>query len=117
MNRHRSLGVLLSLVVSVLSCTSGGGVAPSSQIVTRPTASGTPSLSPVAPPSGPPVRRGTPIRLSDLHGRVAYDCGGDVCIADVDGSNVRRLTHRRGPEFDPSWSPDGTKVAYRDSRH
>lgn len=26
------------------------------------------------------------------------------------------MTHRRGPEFDPSWSPDGKQIAYRDSR-
>jgi TolB protein len=47
---------------------------------------------------------------------VAFDCGSDVCVADVDGSHVRRLTHRPGPEFDATWSPDGTRIAYRDSR-
>ncbi|MFL5871655.1 MAG: hypothetical protein ACJ75R_11265 [Solirubrobacterales bacterium] len=26
------------------------------------------------------------------------------------------MTDRRGPEFDPSWSPDGSRIAYRDSR-
>jgi TolB protein len=47
---------------------------------------------------------------------VAFDCGSDVCIADVDGSHRHHLTDRPGPEFDATWSPDGTRVAYRDSR-
>src|SRR6266487_5686107 len=64
-----------------------------------------------------PQVTGPPIRTSSLHGRVAFDCGSDVCIADVDGSHRRHLTDRSGPEFDATWSPDGTRVAYRDSRH
>lgn len=60
-------------------------------------------------------RRG-PIDLASLHGRIAYTHGDDVWVARADGSHPRRLTHRRGPEFDPSWSPDGRRIAYRDSR-
>jgi len=57
-----------------------------------------------------------PIDLASLRGRIAYTHGGDVWVASADGSHPRRLTHRRGPEFDPSWSPDGRRIAYRDSR-
>jgi TolB protein len=51
-----------------------------------------------------------------LHGRIAYSHAGDVWVAHADGTHARRLTHRRGDEFDPSWSPDGRRIAYRDSR-
>jgi Tol biopolymer transport system component len=41
----------------------------------------------------------------------------DVLVARADGSGVRRLTSAPGPQFDPSFSPDGGLIAYRDSRH
>jgi Tol biopolymer transport system component len=110
--------VVLALAIIGLSCTSRN-TGPASQSPPTPTAA-SPSLS--APstagsPAGPSSQpRGPRIRLSSLRGRVAFDCGDDVCIADVDGSHVRRLTNRRGPEFDATWSPDGSRVAYRDSR-
>jgi Tol biopolymer transport system component len=40
----------------------------------------------------------------------------DVFVAGVDGSNLRRVTSTAGPQFDPSFSPDGQQIAYRDSR-
>jgi Tol biopolymer transport system component len=98
--------LVVTIVATAISCTSPEGASISSA------ATSDTFLS----PSDVAVRPvGDPIRLSDLRGRVAYDCGGDVCVADIDGSNVARLTHRTGPEFDPTWSPVGTKVAYRDS--
>ena len=41
----------------------------------------------------------------------------DVVVAAADGSGLRRLTSTAGPQFDPSFSPDGRRIAYRDSRH
>jgi TolB protein len=41
---------------------------------------------------------------------------GDIYVVDADGAGLARLTSRPGPEFDPVWSPDGTRIAYRDSR-
>jgi TolB protein len=58
-----------------------------------------------------------PIALSSLHGRIVFSRDDDVWTANADGSHQRRLTRGRGPEFDPSWSPDGSQIAYRDSRH
>jgi Tol biopolymer transport system component len=31
----------------------------------------------------------------------------------VDGSALKRLTREPGAEFDPSWSPDGARIAFR----
>ena len=41
----------------------------------------------------------------------------DIVVAAADGSGLRRLTSIAGPQFDPSFSPDGRRIAYRDSRH
>jgi TolB protein len=40
----------------------------------------------------------------------------DVFVIRADGTHQRRLTRLRGPEFDPSWSPNGERLVYRDSR-
>jgi Tol biopolymer transport system component len=61
-------------------------------------------------------RPSTPIDLSSLRGQIAYSHGDDVWVARADGTRRRRLTRRPGMEFDPSWSPDGRRIAYRDSR-
>src|SRR4051812_19865924 len=52
-------------------------------------------------------------------GTIAYSGARlrDVFVARADGSRVRRLTSAPGPQFDPSFSPDGRLIAYRDSRH
>jgi Tol biopolymer transport system component len=89
-----------------------------------------------APPTGPerpktpqpmgattrPQRPKTPrqtaprIELSSLRGRIVYSHADDIWVADADSSHARRLTTRPGPEFDPSWSPHGSRIVYRDSR-
>jgi Tol biopolymer transport system component len=40
-----------------------------------------------------------------------------VLVASADGSGAHRLTSTPGSQFDPSFSPDGSLIAYRDSRH
>jgi Tol biopolymer transport system component len=53
---------------------------------------------------------------SSRSGRIAFDNFDDVWTIDADGTNLARLTHSPGPDFDPSWSPDGTKIAFRSER-
>jgi dipeptidyl aminopeptidase/acylaminoacyl peptidase len=52
-------------------------------------------------------------------GTIAYSAPDfhDVFVAGADGSHVRRVTSAPGPQFDPSFSPDGSLIAYRDSGH
>jgi Tol biopolymer transport system component len=60
---------------------------------------------------------GTPVPTTAApSGRIAFSEEDDVWVVGADGSGLTRLTSEEGPEFDPAWSPDGRRIAYRDSR-
>ena len=51
-------------------------------------------------------------------GRIAFSLGSplpnaDIYAIDADGSGLVRLTDDPVADFDPSWSPDGRRIAYR----
>jgi TolB protein len=50
---------------------------------------------------------------SSVDGKSSF---GDIFVISADRSGKHRLSTRPGPEFDPSWAPDGKRLAYRDSR-
>jgi Tol biopolymer transport system component len=61
----------------------------------------------------PPASRAEP----GLSGRIAFDNHDDVWTINADGTGLTRITHAPWYEFDPSWSPDGTRIAYRSERN
>lgn len=48
--------------------------------------------------------------------RVVYEKGGDLWTCEANGSGATNLTNTPSgtAEDDPSWSPDGTRICYRD---
>jgi TolB protein len=57
------------------------------------------------------------IDLSSLKGRIAFSGGPphaeDVYVINADGTDLTRVTTDPAADFDPSWSPDGERIAYR----
>jgi hypothetical protein len=45
-------------------------------------------------------------------GVIAFDTGGHVVLADANGASRHDLSSAAGGDYLPSWSPDGTKVAF-----
>jgi TolB protein len=54
---------------------------------------------------------------SSLSGRIVFDNFDDVWSINADGTDLTRLTRSPEPEFDPTWSPGGTQIAFRLERN
>jgi dipeptidyl aminopeptidase/acylaminoacyl peptidase len=105
--RDRGIGVLL--LILVLGACTGKGVSTASS----PTQPAGPSA--VQPAIDDLVDvQGEPIDVSSLQGRIVFSSGTeDIYTVNADGSGLKRLTTSQDLEFDPTWSPDGTAIAYR----
>jgi Tol biopolymer transport system component len=64
-----------------------------------------------APPTRSPVASGEPIALDQLSGRIAFSFDDGIWVSDANGQGRRQLTSDGG--FDPTFSPDGSQIAYR----
>src|SRR6266516_4421246 len=102
MSWGRILTTSLAVVVVVGACSGGPGRRQSHDRPAPATSEG----------SGPGSGGGS----MSLSGRIAFDNFDDVWAIDADGTGLTRLTHSPGPDFDPSWSPDGTQIAFRSER-
>ena len=40
----------------------------------------------------------------------------DIYVMNADGSDIRRLTNNPAGDFEPTWSPDGTKIGFTSDR-
>ena len=55
--------------------------------------------------------------LSPKGDQMAFSYQGDIWIADIDGSNARRLTIHEGYESKPLWSADGLQIIFQSDRN
>ena len=65
---------------------------------------GTETVTAVAPPPPPPA------------GRLAVSVDDDIAVVEADGNGRQVVVAAPGPQFDSDWSPDGSRLVYRDSR-
>ena len=53
--------------------------------------------------------------------KIAFTCWRDgnyeICVMDGDGGNEVRLTDNPAKDHEPSWSPDGTRIAFNRDHH
>ena len=69
-----------------------------------------------------PILGGSPYRIGDLTGssavwsldgrRLAYSHGGELFVAQSDGSQPRKLASAPGKVYKPAWSPDGRRIRF-----
>ena len=55
-------------------------------------------------------------RLPPPAGRLAVSVDDDIAVVEADGNGRQVVVAAPGPQFDSDWSPDGSRLVYRDSR-
>ena len=55
------------------------------------------------------------IAFTTFRHSVGYQANYEIYVMDADGSGQTRLTNNTKADLDPSWSPDGEKIAFGSS--
>src|SRR2546423_2035843 len=50
--------------------------------------------------------------LPGANGKIAFTSGGDIWTVEPDGTGATDLTNSAAYDKDPSWSQDGSKIAF-----
>jgi TolB protein len=108
MNTRSSFTASLAAVLMTGACIAGPGRSPSDA-----SPSALPTASNASETRKPP---GSTSLTGRLTGRIVFDNHDDVWTINADGTNLTRLTESPGFDFDPSWSPDGARIAFRKER-
>ena len=58
------------------------------------------------------IRAGIGPAWSSDGARLAYECAPEICVVNADGTGFAQLTVNPAGNYHPTWSPDGTKVAF-----
>ena len=66
--------------------------------------------------AAPVTLRPEPAVFAGATGRLAFERGGDIWTANGDGTNQVRLTVDAAMDAQPSWSPDGRRIAFVSNR-
>ena len=74
------------------------------------------SPTPTPTPSATPVPVPTPILPPGGNGKIVFERDGHIFVMDADGANQTQLTTTNLRNYDPVWSPDGTKIAFVSDR-
>jgi Tol biopolymer transport system component len=114
-SRPRLLAALLAGFVVLTACSGGSDASPPSSDASDATST-TAAQGRVERRGEAPVVVGEPVDVDTLSGRIVFDDYEDVYSMRPDGTDVRNVTQLPGAEFDGTASPDGSLVAYRDSR-
>ena len=78
------------------------------------------TLSPTALPTESPASTAdlsdSQIDITSLSGKILFSAEGDIFVINADGTGRTQITDHPAEDFDPVWSPDGTKIAFRTHR-
>src|SRR5438552_3092783 len=112
--------VTIVLVGMLAGCAGPAPSAPGSSAVAGPSHGSVPASagrSTGAPRSTPgptvpaAIASGNTISRADLHGQIVFSYDDGVWVGDASGGHRRQITHDGG--FDPTFSPDGSRIVFR----